>query len=90
MDGVYLADVGLEDDGGHGLGPLDRVLERLENAEDVLDAEEPVGVLESLGLVGREERRQLTLGCAFSPLVLACCASIARPSLQRHQSVYPP
>lgn len=88
-DRERLTYVGLIDDRGHGLSLLGWILEVLEDAQDVLDAKELVRILEHPGLVGGEVLCKLALRCALPPLVFASRTSVARPSLQRHQSRYP-
>lgn len=68
-DGVGGSEVGLEDDGAHGLVLGSRV-EVLDDLGDVADAEELVGVEELALVVVREIRGQNAVGCALPPLVL--------------------
>ncbi|GMN36976.1 hypothetical protein TIFTF001_006457 [Ficus carica] len=74
-DGVGGSEVGLEDDGAHGLVLGSRV-EVLDDLGDVADSEELVGVEELALVVVREIRGQNAVGCALPPLVLTRRASL--------------
>lgn len=74
-DGVGGSEVGLENDGAHGLVLGSRV-EVLDDLGDVADAEELVGVEELALVVVREVRGQNAVGCALPPLVLTRRASL--------------
>lgn len=74
-DGVGGADVGLENDGAHGL-VLVAVVEVFDDLGDVADAEELVGVEElALAVVG-EIRGQNAVGGALAALVFASGAGL--------------
>ncbi|KAL5999572.1 hypothetical protein ACLOJK_037857 [Asimina triloba] len=79
-DGVAGSGVGLEDNGAHGLGPLDGI-EILDDLADVADPEQFMGVQELALLVGREIRGEEAIGSAFPALVFTRSASLGAAAI---------